>query len=80
MRSSSQYEPLTATEQQRLEALRQQVRGSLGSTEEPEWTLADSAFGRQVLRDQGAPADLIDELSELHARGSAYTVFLQPHD
>lgn len=76
----AQYEPLTATEQQRLEALRQQVRGSLGSTEEPEWTLADSAFGRQVLRDQGAPADLIDELSELRARGSAYTVFLQPHD
>ena len=52
----AQYEPLTATEQQRLDGLQQQIRGSLGSTEEPDWTLADSAFGRQVLRDQGAPA------------------------
>ena len=75
----AQYEPLTATEQERLDGLQQQIRGSLGSTGEPDWTLADSAFGRQVLRDQGAPAHLVDELSELHARGSAYTVFLQPH-
>jgi len=75
----AQYEPLTVTQRQRLVALQQQVRGSLGSAEEPEWTLADSAFGRQVLRDQGAPADLVDELSELRALGSAYIVFLQPH-
>jgi hypothetical protein len=75
----AQYEPLTATEQQRLDALQRQIRGSLGSAEEPDWTLADSDFGRQVLRDQGAPADLVDELSELRARGSAYTVFLQRH-
>jgi hypothetical protein len=73
------YGPLSASEQQRLDALQQQIRGSLGSAEEPDWTLADSAFGRQVLRDKGAPADLVDELSELRARGSAYTVFLQPH-
>ena len=78
------YEPLTATEQQRLEALQQEIRGSLDggsldSAEDPDWTLADSAFGRQVLRDRGAPADLVDELSELRARGSAYSVFLQPH-
>ena len=58
-----------------------QIQGSLGGADEdPEWTLADSAFGRQVLRDRGAPADLVDELRELRARGSAYTVFLQPHD
>ena len=75
----AQYEPLTATEQQRRDALQRQIRGSLGSAEEPDWTLADSAFGRRVLRDQGAPAGLVDELSELRARGSAYTVFLQPH-
>ena len=75
----AEYEPLTATEQQRLDALQQQIRGSLGSAEEPDWTLADSAFGRQVLRDQGVPAALVDQLSELRARGSAYTVFFQPH-
>ena len=65
----AEYEPLTATEQQRLDALQQQIRGSLGSAEEPDWTLADSAFGRQVLRDQGVPAALVDQLSELRARG-----------
>ena len=75
----AQYEPLTATEQQRLDALQQQIRSSLGSAEEPDWTLADSAFGRQVLRDQRVPADLVDELGELRTRGSAYTVFLQSH-
>ena len=78
------YEPLTANEQQRLEALQQRIQGSLDggsldSAEDPDWALADSAFGRQVLRDRGAPADLVVELSELPARGSAYTVFLQPH-
>ena len=75
----ARYEPLTAGEQRRLEAVEQQIRGRLGTAEDPDWTLADSAFGRQVLRDRGAPADLVDELAELRARGSAYTVFLQPH-
>jgi len=75
----ARYEPLTVTEQERLDRLQQQIQGSLVISEEPDWTLADSAFGRQVLRDQGAPADLVDELRELRARGSAYTVFLQPH-
>jgi hypothetical protein len=73
----ARYEPLTANEQRRVEALQTQIQDHTGSTEDQDWTLADTAFGRQVLREQGAPADLVDELSDLRARGSSYTVYLQ---
>jgi hypothetical protein len=74
----ARYEPLTANEQRRVEALQAQIHGRTGSTDDQDWTLADTDFGRQVLRDQGAPADLVDELSDLRAHGSSYTVYLQP--
>jgi len=76
----ARYEPLTASEQRRVETLQQQIQASMRSAGAPDWTLADTLFGRQVLHDQGAPPDLVAELSELRARGSAYTVFLEPHD
>ena len=76
----ARYEPLTARELRRVETLQQQIQAGMGSTAAPEWTLADTVFGRQVLQDRGAPPDLVAELSKLRARGSAYTVFLQPHD
>jgi hypothetical protein len=75
----AQYEPLTPSEQRRVDALELDIGHRIGARAEWDWTLADTPFGRQVLRDEGGPADLVDELGELRSRGSAYTVFLQPH-
>ena len=75
----AQYDPLSRSEQRRVGALELAIGDRIGARADWDWSLADTPFGRQVLRDRGAPADLVDELAELRARGSAYTVFLQPH-
>jgi hypothetical protein len=74
----ARYEPLTRDQRERSEQLRVEIGDALG---EPGWdeTLVDTRFGRQVLADRGVSPDLVDELAELRARGSAYTAYLLRH-
>jgi len=77
-RRISAYDPLTPRERIRSQRLERQARDTLGLNAPSGALPLLSAFGRKQLVDNGVHQHVVDELRQLHQRGDAYSVYLEP--